>query len=207
MNILEHIEAGRVDLIELGVYTYLALKANGAAVEVAATTLRAACKQVSVRTLQRKLRHLEQLGLIKTSKAPGTNGLYSVLICGAPVAELVGDAHRLNGECATDWHNPVSELVGEPDGVSRPAVSCPENIDDDGRDHRHGPAAPGNPLPELGVANLPDRNSDFVELCAATPRSEGENLIEWATRMRRLCDSKNVFFPRAVHARVRQAAA
>lgn len=66
MSILQNIEAGKVDLLDIGVYGYLVLKADSAGVvTTSATTLRALYPKVSSRTMQRKLRQLERVGLVK----------------------------------------------------------------------------------------------------------------------------------------------
>lgn len=130
MSIVEHIEAGKVDLLELGLFAYLSMKADDAGeVQTSATSLCALCPQVSLRTIQRKLRHLEQLGRIKTPKMSGRSGLYTVLVCRSHVGDSVGDAQTLSGECVTDWHNQACDTGDERDGdvtVSQPAESCPD---------------------------------------------------------------------------------
>jgi hypothetical protein len=124
-GILEHIEAGTIDLLEDGIHDYLSLKANlvigngfpipAGVVSTSAPALLACCKGVSVRTIQRRLNHLEKIGWLKFSpwRIPGKRGNYMVVICRASVHDLSGTECRVNGERTTDWGQPVYEPVGE----------------------------------------------------------------------------------------------
>lgn len=131
-GILEHIEAGAIDLLESGIHDYLSLKANllmGSDCSIppgicftSAPAIHAHCRRVSERTIQRCLEHFEAIGWIKTWKTPGKRGNYPVLICRASVHDLSGREYRINGEKTTDWRHPVCEPVGEVSGSSSEPV-------------------------------------------------------------------------------------
>jgi hypothetical protein len=122
-GILEHIEAGAIDLLESGIHDYLLLKANlliGSACSIpigvcftSAPAIHAHCRRVSERTIQRCLEHLEDLGLLKTWKTPGKRGNFPVLVCRASVHDMSGNEYRINGVKTADWRKPVFEPVGE----------------------------------------------------------------------------------------------
>jgi hypothetical protein len=122
-GILEHIEAGTIDLLESGIHDYLNLKANlligsDSAIPVgfvftSAPAIHAHCKRVSERTIQRILEHLEEIGWIKTFRAPNQRGNYLSLICRASVHDLSGNEYRINASATTDWRHPVYEPVGQ----------------------------------------------------------------------------------------------
>lgn len=132
-GVVDHIEAGTIDLLEDGIHDYLSLKANlvtgngyalpAGVVSTSAPALHAHCKRVSERTIQRLLNHLEKIGWLKFSpwRTPGKRGNYMVLICRASVHDLSGKEYRVNGEKTKDWRQPVYEPVGE---VS---ASCPSS--------------------------------------------------------------------------------
>ena len=132
-GVLEHIEAGTIDLLEDGIHDYLSLKANliigngyrlpAGVVSTSAPAIHAKCKRVSKRTIQRVLNHLEEIGWLKFSpwRTPGKRGNYMVAICRASVHDLSGNEFRINGEKTTDWRHPTYELVGEVSGSRRQA--------------------------------------------------------------------------------------
>jgi hypothetical protein len=131
-GILEHIEAGTIDLLESGIHDYLSLKANlviGSPCSIpvgvcftSAPALHSYYRRVSERTIQRCLEHLEAIGWLKTWKIPGKRGNYPALLCRASVHDLSGNEYRINGAKTTDWRKPVYEPVGEVSG------SCPESV-------------------------------------------------------------------------------
>jgi hypothetical protein len=131
-GVVEHIEAGTIDLLENGIHDFLCLKANlvirngyrlpAGVVSVSAPMLCAHCKRVSERTMQRILNHFEDIGWLKLWKTPGKRGNYMALICRASVHDLSGNEYRVNGESTTDWRNPVYERVGEESGTCPPVV-------------------------------------------------------------------------------------
>lgn len=122
-GILEHIEAGNIDLLESGIHDYLSLKANlligspssipVGIVFTSAPAIHAHCKRVSERTIQRILEHLEEIGWIKTFRTPNQRGNYPSLICRASVHDLSGNEYRVNADATTDWRHPVYEVVGQ----------------------------------------------------------------------------------------------
>jgi hypothetical protein len=122
-GILEHIESGEIDLLESGIHDYLLLKANlliGSRCSIpvgvcfsSAPAIRAHCRRVSERTIQRCLKHLEEIGWLKSWKTRGKRGNYPVLLCRASVHDLSGKEYRINGQKTIDWQHPVYEAVGE----------------------------------------------------------------------------------------------
>jgi len=131
--VLEHVDSGLIDLLELGIHDYLNLKANlvigsswpypaGICV-TSAVAIHAACPRVSERTIQRILKKLERIGWIKSVwKTPGRRGNYVVLICRASVHDLSGNEYRVNGSATMDWRHPVYEPVDEVSGNCRGRV-------------------------------------------------------------------------------------
>ena len=122
-GILEHIEAGTIDLLESGIHDYLSLKANlligsdcsipVGCVYTSAPAIHAHCKRVSERTIQRILEHLESIGWIRTFREPNQRGNYLTLICRASVHDLSGNEYRINADATTDWRHPVYEPVAQ----------------------------------------------------------------------------------------------
>lgn len=131
-GILEHIESGTIDLLESGIHDYLSLKANlviGSPCSIpvgicftSAPAIHVHCPRVSERTIQRCLKHLEEIGWLKTWKVPGKRGNYPVLLCRGSVADLSGKEYRINGVKTVDWKRPVYEPVGELSGNASASV-------------------------------------------------------------------------------------
>jgi len=131
-GILEHIEAGTIDLLESGIHDYLSLKANlligspcsipVGVVFISAPAIHPYYRKVSERTIQRCLQHLESIGWLKLFNTQGKRGNYPVLLCRASVHDVSGNEYRINGAKTMDWREPVYESVGD---VS---VSCPEFV-------------------------------------------------------------------------------
>lgn len=131
-GILEHIESGAIDLLESGIHDYLLLKANlliGSPCSIpvgvcftSAPAIHAHCHCVTERTIQRRLEHMEAIGMLKTWKTNGKPGNYPVLLCRASVHDLSGNEYRINGLKTMDWQHPVYEPVVEVSG------SCPESV-------------------------------------------------------------------------------
>jgi hypothetical protein len=123
-GILEHLEAGRINLIDLAVHDYLNLKANlliGSTSSIppgicitSAAAIHAVCPgQISERAIQRSLEHLEKIRWIKRWNPRGKHGNYPVLVCRGSVHDLSGNEYRINGEETTDWKYPKWARVGE----------------------------------------------------------------------------------------------
>jgi hypothetical protein len=133
-GILEHIEAGVIDLRQAGIHDFLCLKANlvkgngfptpAGVVSTSAAAIRAHCKSVSMRTVQRDLNHMEKIGWLKFSpwRKRGRRGNYPVLICRAPVHDVSGTEFRVSCEKTVDWRQPVYEPVAEVAGICRSSV-------------------------------------------------------------------------------------
>jgi len=168
-GILEHIEAGTIDLLESGIHDFLCLKANlviGSDCSIpvgfvftSAPAIRAHCKRVSERTIQRILEHLEVIGWIKTFRTRNQRGNYLTLICRASVHDLSGNEYRINGDATTDWRNPKYEPVGhlspETSNVVRKLTGLRE-VRVEKRDKRQERAAKTAPL-------VDSRRQPFIE--------------------------------------------
>lgn len=136
-GILEHLEAGTINLIDLAVHDYLNLKANlliGSPSSIppgicitSATAIHAVCPgQISEKAVQRSLQHLEHIGWIKRWNIRGKHGNYPVLVCRASVHDASGKEYRINGEATTDWRYPKWAPVGEQSasgGIAVPLLS------------------------------------------------------------------------------------
>ena len=117
-GILEHLESGKIGLLDLAVHDYLNLMANlliGSDCSIppgvcfsSAVAIHALCpREVSERSIRRSLEHLERIGWIKRWQERGKRGNYPILICRASVHDMSSGEYRVNGVETTDWRNPV----------------------------------------------------------------------------------------------------
>lgn len=128
---LDHVEAGRVGLLDLGVFALLLLRSNsvvgagdlwpaGIAMSSAKAISAYAPRNIGEREIQRSLSNLERAKWIKRFRTPGRHGNYPVLLCRHSVHDLSGNEFRVDGENTTDWRHPklvpVSELSPVADG-------------------------------------------------------------------------------------------
>lgn len=123
-GILEHLESGRISLLDLAVHDYLNLKANlviGTSFSIpagvcitSARAIHATCpSQISERAVQRSLEHLRKIGWIKTWGIRGKRGNYPVLVCRGSVHDLSGNEYRVNAQGTTDWRHPAYVAVDD----------------------------------------------------------------------------------------------
>lgn len=123
-GLIEHLESGKISLLDLAVHDYLNLKANlvigsdssipaGVCITSAAAIHATCPAQISERAIQRSLEHLEAIGWIKRWNTRGKRGNYPTLVCRSSVADLSGKEHRVSGTKTTDWRFPVYEPVGD----------------------------------------------------------------------------------------------
>lgn len=128
-GILEHLENGRIGLIDLAIHDYLNLKANlviDPACSIppgvcfsSAVAIHAICsKGATERTIRRSLAHLEKIGWIKRWIPRGEAGNYPILVCRSSVHDLSGVEYRVNGAETMDWRHPVLES----------AAVCPQSV-------------------------------------------------------------------------------
>jgi hypothetical protein len=121
-GILEHLESGKIGLLDLAIHDYLNLNANlliGSDCSVppgvcfsSAVAIHALCpREVSERTIRRSLAHLEHIGWIKRWQDCGKRGNYPILVCRASVHDMSAVEYRVNGVETTDWRNPVLTLA------------------------------------------------------------------------------------------------
>lgn len=131
--ILEHLESGRISLLDAAVHDQLCLRANpivgndsyappgvwiGSAKAIHATCPR----QVSELAVRRSLSRLEGLGWIKRFRVPGKHGNYPILLARFSVTELLPKGRKeylVNAKDTTDWKHPVLVPVN-------PATDQPE---------------------------------------------------------------------------------
>jgi hypothetical protein len=132
-GILEHLEGGKISLLDLAVHDYLNLKANlvvgngssvppGVCITSAAQIHTTCPRQISERAIQRSIEHLCEIGWIKTWRTPGQSGKYPILIARSSVADLSGNEYRVNAVATTNWRSPVLESVGDS------AQGCPKPV-------------------------------------------------------------------------------
>ena len=123
-GILEHLEAGKITLLDSGIHDYLCLRANGikgsgsnippGVVFTSSKAIKALCpREFSERTIRRALSHLEEIGWIKRWMRAGNRGNYPILIARASVHDLSGTEYRINAEATTDWREPALILAAE----------------------------------------------------------------------------------------------
>ena len=135
-GILEHLEAGRISLLDLAVHDLICLKANAVVGNGSlyppgvwmgsAAAIHALCpKQISNRSIRRSLDHLEKLGWIKRWKTVGRHGNYPILIARFSVHSVSGNEYLVSTEKTTDWKAPVLVRVHELSGDGRVADHLP----------------------------------------------------------------------------------
>ena len=123
-GVLEHLESGKISLLDLAIHDYLNLKANlvvggpctvppGICISSAAAIHATCPSQISERAVQRSLERLEKIGWIRRWNVRGKRGNYPVLVCRSSVHDLSGNEYRVNGEDTTDWRSPALVPVGE----------------------------------------------------------------------------------------------
>jgi hypothetical protein len=158
-GILEHLEAGRINLIDLAVHDYLNLKANlliGSTSSIppgicitSAIAIHAVCPgQISEKAIQRSLKHIEQIGWIKRWNVAGKRGNYPILVCRASVHDLSGNEYRINGEETTDWRYPKWSPVGDASAsreIADPLLSIHREKRVDSREKKNPAAKPAWP--------------------------------------------------------------
>jgi hypothetical protein len=157
-GIFEHLESGKIGLIDLAVHDVLCLKMNaviGSDCSIppgvcfsSAVAIHQLCakKEVSERTIRRSLEHLEKIGWIKRWISRGEKGNYPILICRGSVHDLSAVEYRVNGLETTDWRNPVFIPAAEPPGTVRDLSGYREERSEKERKPRAAkPAAPADP--------------------------------------------------------------
>lgn len=120
-GILEHLEAGRISLLDSAIHDYLCLKANSivgngdfyppGTLMCSAEAIHACCpRNITAREVRRSLQHLEELGWIKRWMNRGKRGNYPVMVERFIVRELTGKQwkeYTVNADATTDWRKPV----------------------------------------------------------------------------------------------------
>jgi hypothetical protein len=169
-GILEHLESGKISLLDLAVHDFLNLKANlviGSKSSIpagvcftSAVAIHAMCPaQISERAIQRSLEHMERIGFIKRFNVRGKHGNYPVLVCRGSVHDLSGNEHRVNGEETTDWRHPVYEPVGELSslrGIAATLLSGDREVRSDKGEERKERRTPSRAKAARGAGAAPD---------------------------------------------------
>jgi len=130
-GILEHLEAGKISLLDSGIHDFLNLKMNavvgsgkGIPPGIVFTSARAICAQCPLaaneREVRRSLERLERLGWIKRWQTRGKHGNYPILVARSSVHNPAGIEYRINAAETTDWREPVLIL----------AATCPGGVRD-----------------------------------------------------------------------------
>lgn len=123
-GILEHLESGKVSLLDTAVHDLICLRANavvgnGSAVPPgvwfgSGKAIHALCpREITLRAVQRSLEHLEKMGWIRRWMRPGKHGNYPILIARYSVAGLSSNEYIVNADATTDWRQPKLESVTE----------------------------------------------------------------------------------------------
>jgi hypothetical protein len=175
-GILEHLEAGRIDLLDSGIHDFICLKMNALVGNDSllppgvwigsAAAIRALCpRQISERAIQGSLDRLEKLGMIKRWITKGKHGNYPILVCRGTVADLSGNEYRINAEGTTDWRQPKLDPIGERSPAVQNAVGdltpirelekeerekTPSPSEDKTSDQQSTPPSKTNPPSEVG---------------------------------------------------------
>ncbi len=111
-GIQEHLERGRLNSFDLGIYTRIHLGANyktGIWWGSAAKLLALAPADWSLRRIQDSLARLEKIGFIRRFYRQGRHGNYAVVINKYELHEGALKGYRLNAAKTTDWHHPAYE--------------------------------------------------------------------------------------------------
>ncbi len=132
-GVLEHVQSGEINLLELGIHDYLCLRANdqvdggsdsvpvGVCFESARSIHGHCGRTVSERTVQRALDHLAALGWIKRWMERGKHGNYPILIARYSVQDARGNEYRISALETDDWRHPRLDLAVSAD--CRPSVA------------------------------------------------------------------------------------
>jgi hypothetical protein len=133
LGIQEHLLRGDISLFEFGIYAMIQLQADygtgiwrGSAARIVATAPRG----VSLRDVQRAIRHLADLGMLKPFQRNGARGNYPVLINKYTVRRGALKNQRLNAEKSTSLGSLVYEPCADNDAESD-AVPVAESVAED----------------------------------------------------------------------------
>ena len=123
-GVLEHLESGKVSLLDTAVHDLICLRANamvgnGSALPPgvwfgSSKAIHALCpRNISERAIRRSLAHLGEIGWIKRWLDQGKHGNYPILIARFSVRDLSGMEYTVNAEETTDWREPKLVLSGD----------------------------------------------------------------------------------------------
>ena len=180
-GILEHLEAGRLSLLDLGIHDFICLKANSIVGNgsifppgvwhgsAAAILANCPCGNISERMIQRSLQHLEKIRFLKRWRVPGKHGNYPILISRFSVRTQAGKEYIVNTSATTDWRQPeleaVSDGVGEgvgdvtPNKEVRSKNTNPELLRSSSPHHKNGAETPNWPEEDVWLKDFLDRQS------------------------------------------------
>jgi hypothetical protein len=113
-GILEHLNNGRISLLDAGVHDFLCLTCDyrtGVAFG-SAEKVRALCpRDTSLRTVQRSLDRLEKIGWIKRFRTPGARGNYPILVGKYFVTDASLTWFSVSLEKTDDWRDVQFDVV------------------------------------------------------------------------------------------------
>ncbi len=119
-TVQEYVEAGEINLLDLGVNDFLCLNAQcqlrpggaippGVWVGSAAKINNLTGREHGERQIRRSLKRLEMAGLAKTFYRRGQRGDYPILVSGLLVRDESGNDFVVNARRTTNWRNPALE--------------------------------------------------------------------------------------------------
>lgn len=116
----EHLIAGRIGFFEAGVYLTIHIQADfrrGVWIGSAPRLLATAPRGASLRSVQRALEQLAEIGFLRTFRTHGARGNYTVLIHKYEPQFGALRGTRLNALASENWSRPIYERVAESDTV------------------------------------------------------------------------------------------
>lgn len=216
LGIGEHLLRGDMGFFDLGVYTTIHLQADfstgiwrGSAERLLATAPRG----VSLRQIQRTLKHFTGLGYLKSFRKNGERGNTPYLIDKFTVRSGARSGHRLNAAKSESLQELCYELVAE--GVALPVAlsgtssrstrSSTNKKKEVSRYDRRRLSLSGEVWEELKIKTLPTRYEGFVETVEANPCGDGQEFVAWCRRIMDLCGDQGIRYPRIFFKRFKEA--
>jgi hypothetical protein len=163
-GILEHLESGKITVVDSGIHDYLCLIADhktGVCRASAEKIHVLAGAGVSLRAIQRSLAKLEEIGWIKRFLVPGRRGNYHIAIARFFVREASGTWLSVNLERTNDWRLVQFDAVTDPSFI------------------RQGPVSEVSPIQEVEELEEIHKDSKTVRTSRAKarhPRKDFKNL-------------------------------
>lgn len=137
-GILEHLDMGRIELIDLAIHDMLCQLAQvfvggdscvPPGVVITSAPAIASRGRCHAKVAQRSLERLEAVGFIKRWMVKGKHGSYPILINKFEVRDASMNKYRINCESTTSWEHPIAELVHDDEVVTLLDVSAEVSAD------------------------------------------------------------------------------